>query len=53
MLRNRIHLVVSEDLKNRIPHYRKAANVLSFEQFFRNYLDPAVKRWKRAGVLGK
>lgn len=47
MLRNRIYLVVSESLKKKVPHYRTAVNVISFEEFFRDYLDPAVKRWKR------
>jgi len=50
MLRNRIYLVVSSDLKRKISHYSKAVNVLSFEEFFRSHLDPAVKRWKKAKV---
>lgn len=50
MLKNRIYLVVSSDLKSQVSHYQKAVNVISFEQFFRNHLDPAVKRWERAGV---
>ncbi len=47
MLRNRIYLVVSSDLKKRTPHYGAAVNVISFEQFFHDHLDPAVKRWKK------
>lgn len=51
MLRNRIYLVMSAHLKNRTPHYKKAVNVLSFEEFFRDHLDPAVKRWKNARII--
>jgi len=47
MLKNRIYLVVSKELKKKIPHYDAAINVLSFEQFFCDHLDPAVKRWKK------
>lgn len=49
MLRNRIYLVVCEDLKQSIPHYNAAPNVISFERFFADFLDPAVQRWKRMG----
>jgi len=51
MLRNRIYLVVSSKLKAKVPHYKTAANVISFEQFFRDHLDPAVKRWKKVKVI--
>jgi len=51
MLRNRIYLVVSSQLKAKIPHYKTAANVISFEQFFRDHLDPAVRRWKKIKVV--
>lgn len=51
MLKNRIYLVMSVHLKNRIPHYKKAVNVLSFEEFFRDHLDPAVRRWKNAKII--
>lgn len=51
MLRNRIYVVVSSDLKAKIFHYKKAVNVISFEQFFRDHLDPAVKRWKKSKAI--
>ena len=51
MKRNRIYLVVSSDLKKRIPHYKEAVNVISFEQFFRDHLDPAVRRWQISGAI--
>jgi len=51
MLRNRIYLVVSSDLKKKVQHYGEAVNVISFEQFFRDHLDPALKRWKKSKVI--
>lgn len=50
MLENRIHMVVPKKLKNDIAHYGTAPNIISFEDFFSDYLDPAMKRWKKAGV---
>lgn len=51
MKNNRIYLVVPKDLKNNIKHYTDAPNVISFEDFFEDHLDPAMKRWKKAGVI--
>lgn len=51
MMRNKIFLVVPLRLKNKIPHYTKAPNVITYEDFFEDYLDPAMKRWKKAGVI--
>jgi len=51
MRRNRIYLVVSSDLKKKVLRYNKAVNVISFEEFFRDYLDPAMKRWKKARII--
>jgi hypothetical protein len=51
MRQNRIYLVVPESLKKSVPHYAKAANIISFEDFFTDHLDPAMQRWKRAGVI--
>jgi hypothetical protein len=48
---NKIFLVVPQSLKHEIPHYQKAPNVISFEDFFEDYLDPAMKRWKKAGAI--
>jgi hypothetical protein len=51
MKKNRIYLVVPASLKTKITHYKNAVNVISFEDFFEDYLDPAMKRWKKAGVI--
>jgi len=32
-------------------HDKKAENVIAFEDFFEDYLDPAMKRWKKAGIV--
>ncbi len=47
----RIFLVIPERIKKEVAHYGKAPNVLTFEEFFLDYLDPAMKRWKRNGAL--
>lgn len=51
MREQKIHLVVAADLKSGIDHCKSAPNVTSFEGFFEDYLDPAVARWKRRGVI--
>lgn len=51
MLDNRIYLVVPQKIKNDIKSYADAPNILSFEDFFTDHLDPAMARWKRAGIL--
>ncbi len=33
-------------------NYKDERNVLSFQDFFRDHLDPAMKRWKENGELG-
>ncbi len=48
---HRIYLVVPHDIKNRIWQYGNAPNVITFEEFFRHHLDPAVDRWKERGVI--
>lgn len=42
---HKIFLVVPKSMKENNEVYAKQYNVLSFEQFFRDYLDPAMKRW--------
>ena len=49
MLRSRVTLVVPERIKSQT--YENARNAISFEYFFRFYLDPAMERWREAGVL--
>lgn len=51
MKNNRIYLVVPSSMKTTIPHYKKAVNVLTFESFFQDHLDPAVQRWTRAKII--
>lgn len=51
MKNNKIYLVVPSRLKGKIPHYTEAPNVISFEDFFEDYLDPAMRRWKKAGII--
>jgi hypothetical protein len=51
MSKNRIFLVVPEPLKRNVVSYTKAVNVITFESFFENYLDPALKRWTKGGIV--
>jgi hypothetical protein len=46
---NRIYLVVPESVK--AARYPEVPNVLSFETFFRDHLDPAMDRWRANGVI--
>lgn len=47
--KSRIFIVCPEIIKRK--HYPTAINVLSFAQFFKDYLDPAMERWKRNNVI--
>ena len=49
MLDHRIYLVVPQRIKKE--NYKKSRNVLNFTQFFRDHLDPAMKRWKYNKVI--
>jgi EcoRII C terminal len=51
MLQSRIHLVVPTRIKKLRPDYEAAVNVITFEHFFQFYLDPAMQRWRAAGVI--
>jgi hypothetical protein len=51
MLQSRIHLVVPARVKTLRPDYEAAVNVITFEHFFQFYLDPAMERWRAAGVI--
>lgn len=48
MLAHRIYLVVPDEIKKRC--YPTAKNVLNFKDFFEDFLDTALKRWKKQGV---
>lgn len=49
MMRSRIYLVLPENLRRDV--YPDQKNVISFEAFFRDYLDPAMNRWRANGVI--
>lgn len=51
MLESRIHIVVPTRIKTLRPDYEAAVNVITFEHFFQYYLDPAMQRWRAAGVV--
>ena len=47
----RIYLVVPARIKNGNERYTGAPNVISFETFFAQHLDPAMVRWRNNGVI--
>jgi hypothetical protein len=47
MQKQKIFLVVPATFKEDIPRYAAARNLITFEEFFLSYLDPAMARWKR------
>ena len=51
MLGSRIYVVVPERIKNSIPKYEDAQNVITFEEFFEQHLDPAMERWKTNNIV--
>ena len=51
MHKSRIRLVMPTRIKDSSEDYRAALNVITFEDFFRDYLDPAMSRWKNARVI--
>lgn len=48
---HRIYLVIPSSIKNNTEKYRDAQNVITFEEFFRYHLDPALTRWRGRGIL--
>lgn len=46
MMKHRIYMVVPESMKHAVINYKHAPNVISFKEFFRDHLDPALKRLK-------
>lgn len=46
---NRIYIVCPARIKDL--KYSDQINVLSFTQFFKDHLDPAMERWKRNGII--
>jgi hypothetical protein len=51
MRNHRIYVVIPIDIKNRIKNYKDTANVITYEEFFKYHLDPAVTRWKDRGII--
>ncbi len=51
MIQSRINLVVPIRIKGIRQEYEEAPNVISFENFFRFHLDPALDRWRAAGAI--
>lgn len=49
MLEHGITIVCPAAIKQ--TQYRLNANVLSFKEFFEDYLDPALVRWQRKGIV--
>ena len=47
----RIHLAVPSKLRESVPQYAAAANVISFEDFLEDHLDPKMTKWKKHGVI--
>lgn len=51
MMNHRIYLVIPDSIKKNIECYSAASNVITFKEFFRYHLDPALTRWKDRGVV--
>lgn len=51
MRNHRIYLVIPISIKEKVAQYRSAHNVITFEEFFRYHLDPAVTRWTERGII--
>jgi hypothetical protein len=53
MQAKKIFLFVPAKLKTTIERYTLAPAVFTFEDFFINYLDPAMARWRRSGTISE
>jgi hypothetical protein len=51
MLNHRIYLVVPVNIKKNVKAYVNIQNVITFEEFFKHHLDPAVARWRDKGII--
>jgi hypothetical protein len=51
MKAERIHMVVPSRLKKSVPQYTEAANVITFEDFLEDHLDPKMTKWKKHGDI--
>jgi hypothetical protein len=51
MKKSRIYMVVPKAMKENIKAYKDAVNVISFEEFFAQHLDPAMVRWRKRHII--
>lgn len=51
MRQHRIYAVVPAAIIEKYGEYRDAPNVISFRNFFRDWVDPAMSRWRNAGIV--
>jgi hypothetical protein len=51
MNESRIRLVVPTRIKALREDYKEAPNIISFEEFFRFHLDPAMRRWRAGKII--
>ena len=51
MLANRIHLVLPATTLAEKQDYQQSVNAISFEDFFANWLDPAMNRWRKNKII--
>ena len=47
LIKNKIFIVLPKNMIKKNKVYCNQNNVISYEDFFEDYLDPAVKRWNR------
>lgn len=47
----RIHMIVPSGLKESVWQYAAAANVITFEDFLEDHLDPKMTKWKKHGDI--
>ena len=47
----RIHMIVPSRLKESVAQYTAAANVVTFEDFLEDHLDPKMTKWKKQGDI--
>lgn len=51
MLKQQVYLVIPKRKIEDNLAYRSAKNVISFDEFFRDFLDPSVTRWRAKGWI--
>ena len=51
MAGHRIYLVIPERIRQSVSVYQTSGNVVTVRAFFEDYLDPAMMRWRQAGII--